>query len=421
MRFMSIGCSLILVVACEGEPDATLGQMSPPGQLNVQHSNLVLPGGTARFDVQGTIAQGEELLFVSGLRMGPGRCVPGRGFCLSVVGALSVLHTYTPHGWEPYVPGIGLQAEVSVDVPDTAVPGTELWIEPVVIRGIGGRSSLSASPIRVVLAYPDPSPRSFLHVDHGNLFSCGIDSVTRQVECWGSSSNAASAPPAVPATHADVRQNHGCLVSLVDGSVDCWGANSSGQSAPPAGAFSEVTVGDDTSCGLRTDGTLDCWGSNRIGLASPPSGVFRSVDMGSQNGCAIRESDAGLECWGQSIHGLLSEPSGAFEQVTVGTGHACAIRDTGEVACWGFNGQQQTQAPSGEFLAIAAHHYTCGVRTDGHLTCWGDGDGPNGEPMPTDAGYVDVTAGLRNACATKEDGTLRCWGSNTYQALHVPR
>ena len=42
----------------------------------------------------------------------------------------------------------------------------------------------------------------------------------------------------------------------------CWGRNRDGQTEAPSGRYSQVSAGEDHSCGLRSDGGVVCWGAN---------------------------------------------------------------------------------------------------------------------------------------------------------------
>jgi Regulator of chromosome condensation (RCC1) repeat len=42
--------------------------------------------------------------------------------------------------------------------------------------------------------------------------------------------------------------------------ADCWGDNSFGQSTPATGTFTQISAGENHTCGLRAGGFANCWG-----------------------------------------------------------------------------------------------------------------------------------------------------------------
>ncbi|MYH63815.1 MAG: hypothetical protein F4148_19385, partial [Caldilineaceae bacterium SB0675_bin_29] len=75
-------------------------------------------------------------------------------------------------------------------------------------------------------------------------------------------------------------------------------------------------------------------------------------------------SDSPIACWGSSNTGLTDAPPGQFTAIAVDSGHSCAIRADGTIACWGNNYAGQTDAPPGQFTAIAVGvGHSCAIRT----------------------------------------------------------
>lgn len=103
---------------------------------------------------------------------------------------------------------------------------------------------------------------------------------------------------------------------------------------PPSGTFTEVSAGNDHTCGLRTDGTVVCWGHNGSGLLMVPSGTFTHVSAGNTHTCGLRP-DGTLACWGYNTNEQATPPSGTFTEVSGGVVHTCGVRTDGTVACWG--------------------------------------------------------------------------------------
>jgi hypothetical protein len=112
---------------------------------------------------------------------------------------------------------------------------------------------------------------------------------------------------------------------------------------------------------------------------------------------------------GMAVSGLVGE-----------IGLVRTARADSEIVAWGYNGEGQTNAPSGTFRAVAVggHFYTgysLGIRPDGSLLAWGSGivgAVPTGD-------FVDVAGCNLSACALRTDGTLAWWGEaeNGLEAL----
>lgn len=208
-----------------------------------------------------------------------------------------------------------------------------------------------------------------------------------------------------------------------------------------------------------------------VGLANASSG--RSI-------CAIIDS-GDVKCWGDNTDGGLgigdTDNRGSLPntmgdrlptvnlgtgrkaaQVAVGTNSACALLTTGEVKCWGHNGDGEVGvgdtvnrgdslspghgmgdalpavALNGNAVAVAAgrYHY-CAIITGGVVKCWGyNGDGElgtgdtfnrlNGDNSHTQA-LVPVNLGAGRtarslamqafgSCALLDNGAVTCWGFN---------
>ena len=136
------------------------------------------------------------------------------------------------------------------------------------------------------------------------------------------------------------------------------------------------------------------------------------LTVGEDHSCAIRRNGSVL-CWGRNSYGQTDAPSGEFIAVSVGgqyEGHSCGIRTDRTITCWGSNSRGQTDAPSGFFIDIAVgERYACGIqglRTDGPVICWGSTwwDTPPGR-------FMAVTAG-KHSCGIRTDRTVTCWGPN---------
>ena len=67
------------------------------------------------------------------------------------------------------------------------------------------------------------------------------------------------------------------------------------RSRPPVGTFSQVGVGGDHACGVRTDGTVVCWGA--LYNEAMPAGTFSQISASWSYSCGVR-TDGTLACWG---------------------------------------------------------------------------------------------------------------------------
>ena len=186
----------------------------------------------------------------------------------------------------------------------------------------------------------------------------------------------------------------------------------------PCDEFSEVDVGAQHSCGLRTDQTIVCWGYNGGGQAEPPNGSFKAVSAGGDHSCAI-QTDNTVTCWGTNWYRAMDTLNARYTAVTSGASHSCGLRNDATISCWGYNGHGQTNAPDGQFIAVnAGYNHSCGVRTDNTITCWGDNqhnqlDTPGGQ-------FTDISAGHSHACAVHADSTIQCWGWNNRGQTNAP-
>ena len=73
----------------------------------------------------------------------------------------------------------------------------------------------------------------------------------------------------------------------------------SGNTDAPGGTFTDVAVGWQHSCGVRTDGTITCWGFDYDGELEPPDGEFAAVFCGAWHACGLG-TDGTITCWGLS-------------------------------------------------------------------------------------------------------------------------
>jgi len=134
-----------------------------------------------------------------------------------------------------------------------------------------------------------------------------------------------------------------CLL-LDDHSLTCWGQNASGQlglgdtgdrGAPPAATIdlgtarqaSAIAVGGSFACALLDTRQAKCWGDNRMNQLGSPLRGSAYGDGPNEMGDFLA---AAVQGGGRTVTALAA-----------GRAHTCALLDTGDVRCWGDNGQGQ--------------------------------------------------------------------------------
>ncbi|MDY0003016.1 MAG: protein kinase [Polyangia bacterium] len=182
---------------------------------------------------------------------------------------------------------------------------------------------------------------------------------------------------------------HTCALAA-NGSVWCWGKNDRGQlglgDLEPRAIPTKVDGLSDVlslsasgshSCVVTKGGAAHCWGDNASGQvgdgASSPqvkprqvSGLpaVRLISAGggykSGHTCAVAEAGA-IYCWGSNSAGQLGAQATPKKRprpgqvssltgvraISAGGRHTCALRESGELLCWGDNGDGQLGDGSG--------------------------------------------------------------------------
>jgi alpha-tubulin suppressor-like RCC1 family protein len=233
--------------------------------------------------------------------------------------------------------------------------------------------------------------------------------------------------------------------------------------------FEQLSAGWSHSCAVDANGQAWCWGYNadrRLGdstTANPrkpikvkPYGAiaFTQVTTGDQHSCGI-DGSGDAHCWGDNDYGQLGDstvnyrffptpvvmPAGvSFEQITTGEVFTCALDGAGQAWCWGYGADGRTGDGSafGEpipsavqqggvtFVEISANFYhACGVTSAGQAYCWGVntsgqlGDGTTSDQptpvavlQPGGVTFVRVTTGSDHSCGITLAGQMYCWGGN---------
>ena len=248
-------------------------------------------------------------------------------------------------------------------------------------------------------------------VEAGGGFTCVITEADN-VRCWGANfsgnlgyghtDHLGDQPGELPVPDLELGgpvaqiaagSSHACAV-LKDGTLRCWGGNYSGQlgygdtenrgdgpgEMPPppvdvGGPVAQVAISTDfqVTCALRTDGVVLCWGDNQSGsLGLGPVG-----DIGNEPGDMPPPPVP------------LAGPATAISFAALS---GCALLATGELQCWGSNGNGAVGVP-------------------GQSTVW--------TPTIVDVGgpVLHLDSGNSHRCAALADGTLRCWGGNVFGRL----
>jgi alpha-tubulin suppressor-like RCC1 family protein len=233
---------------------------------------------------------------------------------------------------------------------------------------------------------------------------------------------------------------------------------------PGFARVTQISVGFEHACALRTDKSIRCWGRNttgafgagRIAREVEPAGLptqqvslharARSVSSGARHVCALLE-DESVSCWGAGSDGqlgngtLIDRPLPArvaLRRVTAidaGVAHTCAVHDRGRVSCWGLNDHGQTGAdPSEDSLTptpvkgivhatqvSTGYYHSCALEQRGTVSCWGTNDqdqlgSVNNESssvarsVPNLVDVTQIDGGTWNTCARTKKGQAFCWG-----------
>lgn len=262
----------------------------------------------------------------------------------------------------------GGKADFGAALPTLTTPSDAVWATPATHVGVGGTHTCVARGLGLpVICWGEN--------DFGQL--SGVGAPGRQM---------ATIPPDFDPSAVALGQQHSCVVSLT-GQLLCWGNNASGQlgldpvTTPSTTTPSQITIapigdvvaGFEHTC-ARAGSDLLCWGRNDQGQVgdgtgtntftpSPvvfPPGTPAVVDVvaAADHTCAI-VTGGDVFCWGGNSNGELLLPVDemgndafaleprpidlgfAVEQLATGVTHTCALSTTGQVLCWGINGDGQ--------------------------------------------------------------------------------
>ena len=146
--------------------------------------------------------------------------------------------------------------------------------------------------------------------------------------------------------------------------------------------------------------------------SSSPAAV-RSLAAGAHHTCALL-ADGQLRCWGWNEDGQSNARLGTFASVSAGLSHTCAIDTTEALRCWGettgVDGYPPIPAaPEGSFTQVsAAFGSTCAVTTSSGVQCWGFDNW--GQATAPAGQFAQVTVAAFHTCALTTAGSIQCWG-----------
>ena len=189
--------------------------------------------------------------------------------------------------------------------------------------------------------------------------------------------------------------------------------------------FVSIVAGDDRTCARIADGSAYCWGStwvNRVGGADVTRSqntplrvqttlVFSQLSLGNGTTCGIA-ADNSAHCWEANGSGAMGDGTAAgslvpqpvrgghrFVAIASGAAQTCALADTGNAWCWGAGSRGELGVSSAllpsrcergvpcttvplrvsgwrVFTAISGGQgsHNCGLTLGGNVYCWGAGD-----------------------------------------------
>ena len=300
-----------------------------------------------------------------------------------------------------------------------------------------------------------------VEVSAGARHTCAVHA-TGQISCWGSEwkgrPDEDSVSPTLPvkvdgittAEGVSARGSISCA-TLEERETSCWGVNfnnelattDDGNASPvpvkyqDASEIARTETGGTHACALHEDGTISCAGGNWFGALG--------------NG----EFDNHISWVPAKVVGIDDAVG-----ISLGFAHTCAVHETGEVSCWGLNGQGQlgngtdgldnnspipvkVQGITDAISISANFSLSCVLHETGEVSCWGDNEAgqlgtaeeAGGKYSPVDhisvpvkiEGITDATAvaaGFRHICVLHETGEVSCWGANVLGELgtdgHIP-
>jgi alpha-tubulin suppressor-like RCC1 family protein len=233
--------------------------------------------------------------------------------------------------------------------------------------------------------------------------------------------------------------------------------------------LTQISAGNNFSCGLTSSGKGFCWGTNIYGqlgnnssnneahspvaVAAPKDGntlLFLSISAGDFHTCGIALSGKAY-CWGIAplgdntvinssipveVAAPVGENSQEFSNISTSGNIICGIAKSGIAYCWGANSLVPISiaGPNGgdplKFVTIAVggtNGHTCGIAIGGTAYCWGDngygvlGNGtldfaayPTAVASPkggSPLSFSSISANGGTSCGITVTSEVYCWGN----------
>jgi hypothetical protein len=284
-----------------------------------------------------------------------------------------------------------------------------------------------------------PGGHTFAAVSAGEGHACGI-TPAGVAYCWGSDGRAGAL-------------GAGALLDncFPYGSLSGWGCSLT--PVPVAGGliFSQISAGDEYTCGIAADGAAYCWGYNEFGQlgtgntapsASPvqvTGGLtFAQISADEAITCALTTAGEAY-CWGPGYLGngttnpSLSPVAVAgglrFTQISAAQDHTCGLTAGGSAYCWGWSPHLATHSlvpvkvtlPSGVTLTHldSGGYTTCGLTSAGAAWCWGSNIGGPSDLyiapptlVPGNLSFATLSTGIYASCGITRDNAAYCWNQD---------
>ncbi len=193
--------------------------------------------------------------------------------------------------------------------------------------------------------------------------------------------------------------------------------------SPDAGTarVEQLSLGHDHACALATNGTPGA-GARATRASSRPAAeaTFRQISAsGNLHSCGVL-TDGTVACWGYDGDNQSSPPTDQFTQVSTGGQHSCGILANGTLACWGGNDKGQATPPAGTFTWVSAgDSHSCAVAADRSVSLLGC-QRIAGQTTAPAGSFLTVSAGYGHTCGLQVDGTAVCWGANDEGQVQAP-
>ncbi|XAR71927.1 Non-specific serine/threonine protein kinase [Bertholletia excelsa] len=206
---------------------------------------------------------------------------------------------------------------------------------------------------------PSPSgSEQFESISSGVGFSCGIQSNTSQIKCWGSN-------------------------SVIAKRIQNEFLNSS---------MSSIVVGGSFACGQNLAGFVVCKGRSEQGQLNVPYNSayeYSGLALGDTHGCATRRSNSTVVCWG-GPGDFSSNPTEEFESIVAGVNFTCGLTTANfSILCWGPGWPGDSiELPLPKILpgpCVQSSCSKCGIYPQSQTLCSGSGNicKPCDEAIPT--------------------------------------